>query len=126
MNYGERIRIYRKFKNLTQEELATKIGCTKRQIGYWETERSEPSIKNIFALAEAFGITTDQLLGYNQSKKDEIDIWCKLTGAKPEGIELMIQYFTKSLGWSKTKAMNHILQLFQEGIILQVMNLGGK
>lgn len=65
--FSKRIKMFRNFNDLTQQELADKIGCTKRQVGFWETERSEPSIELILKLASVLNTTTDKLLGYGGS-----------------------------------------------------------
>lgn len=61
--YGERIRELRLGNNLTQKELAQKLGVDFRSVSFWETERYEPNISQIIKLCALFDVTADYLLG---------------------------------------------------------------
>lgn len=62
----ERIALRRKLLNLTQEELAVKIGTSQRQVSFYETGKNEPTANVLDALADALDTTTDWLLGRTQ------------------------------------------------------------
>jgi len=51
MSIAKRIRLSRKKKGLTQEELAKSIGVTKSACGQWEREATCPSVENLAKLA---------------------------------------------------------------------------
>ena len=53
----------RKERRLTQEDLATKTGLSKRVIAYYETEAVKPPIDNVEALAKALCVEISELLG---------------------------------------------------------------
>lgn len=59
---GERIRQFRKSKNMTQEQLAEKTGLSHVQIGNIESARSRPSVESLANISSALEISTDQLL----------------------------------------------------------------
>lgn len=63
MEFKDRLIKLRKELNLTQEELAQKIGYTRTAISAWEIGRNEPSNADTIKLAEYFGVSTDFLLG---------------------------------------------------------------
>lgn len=63
LRIGEIIRHHRKAENMTQEELAEKLGITKAAVSKWETGESLPDITMLPPIAELFGITMDELLG---------------------------------------------------------------
>ncbi|MCM1289530.1 MAG: helix-turn-helix domain-containing protein [Corallococcus sp.] len=48
---------------ISQGDLAKKIGVQNYTIGNWERDRSEPSVELIVKLADALGVTADELLG---------------------------------------------------------------
>ena len=48
---------------LSQRKLAEDIGVSKTAIFCWEKDTAIPTADNIIALADYFGITTDELLG---------------------------------------------------------------
>ena len=45
MNYPKLIKDYRKRENLTQEELAFKLGVSFASVNRWENGRYEPTLK---------------------------------------------------------------------------------
>lgn len=65
-----KIKQLRKEKKLTQEELAEKIGISKRTLANWED--GVPSIKEnkLKILCEIFGVDTPYMLGYNNVKNE--------------------------------------------------------
>ncbi len=60
---GKRISDLRKQKGMTQEQLAQKVGVTAQAVSKWENDLSCPDISILPQLAEALGVTTDELLG---------------------------------------------------------------
>ena len=61
---GKRIMHCRKKQGLTQDKLAEMLGVTAQAVSKWENDQSCPDIGMLPKLAEIFGITTDELLGY--------------------------------------------------------------
>lgn len=52
----------RKEKNLTQSELAEKLGITNKAVSKWETGEAMPDTAQLLPLAEIFGVSVDELL----------------------------------------------------------------
>lgn len=61
MNLGEKIFSLRKKNNLSQEELAEKVGVTRQTISKWELEETTPDINQAKKLSELFNISLDEL-----------------------------------------------------------------
>lgn len=59
-NFGSRIQELRKKNNLTQSELAEKIGLSTNFIGMVERGERNTSVDKIFKLAKAFNISLAQ------------------------------------------------------------------
>jgi transcriptional regulator with XRE-family HTH domain len=68
--FGKRLAYYRKARGLTQGELGEKVGVSYRVIAYYEGETKYPPARLIVPLARTLGITTDELLGIKETKKD--------------------------------------------------------
>ncbi|HEM3628093.1 TPA: helix-turn-helix domain-containing protein [Streptococcus suis] len=68
---GEKIRIYRKQKGWTQQELGKEIGMSKNAIGNYEKGFRSPKKDTLFKLANAFDISIDDL--FPPIKKSDID-----------------------------------------------------
>ncbi|MDE6676800.1 MAG: helix-turn-helix domain-containing protein [Clostridia bacterium] len=62
MSLGEKIKAERKRGNLTQEQLAEKICVSRQAIQKWESDSGVPSIENLKALSQLFGVSIDTLL----------------------------------------------------------------
>ena len=56
------IKEYREQNNMTQEELAKKMGITQRTISYYETGQKIPSGRTLLRLKKIFNVTADELL----------------------------------------------------------------
>lgn len=74
MTLGERLLQYRKGVNMSQDQLAEKIGVTRQTVSKWETDQSMPDFNKIEPLCNIFGITTDELIKGEESKTQETKI----------------------------------------------------
>lgn len=63
MNLGLRLKRYRTRKGLTQKKAAEIIGINAYQLGNYETNRSEPSIKILKGMSQAYQTSIDDLVG---------------------------------------------------------------
>ena len=68
----------RKKNNLSQEELAEKLGVSRQAISKWERSEASPDTDNLIALAEIYGMSLDELIfgekrggADEEEKKDE-------------------------------------------------------
>ncbi len=59
---SDNIKNYRKENNLSQDELAEKLGVSRQSISLWETGQTQPTLENIMALAKIFNVSSDVLL----------------------------------------------------------------
>ena len=62
LEFGGRLKQYRTAKNMTQQELADRLGVSNKSISRWESG-SYPDVATLAPLAKALGITVDDLLG---------------------------------------------------------------
>lgn len=68
---GTIIKKLRAENNITQDTLATAIGISPQAISRWESEGGYPDIELLPALADFFSVSTDELLGYKLSEREE-------------------------------------------------------
>ena len=59
---ANRLLQYRKENNLSQEELAEKIGVSRQAVSKWERAEASPDTDNLIRLAEIYGVTLDEML----------------------------------------------------------------
>ena len=64
---SEKIRQLRRNFNLSQVDLAAKLGVTKQCVSNWENDNILPSIDMLVKLAKFFNVSTDYLLGLSSS-----------------------------------------------------------
>lgn len=62
--FGRYIQKIRKSKNITQEELAEKIGTSQTWIAYIETGRNRPNIKMLEKIAKVLGVKAKDLIPF--------------------------------------------------------------
>ena len=65
MDLGNKIANLRKKNNLSQEELADKIGVTRQTISKWELNNTTPDIVQAKKISEVFSISLDELTNNN-------------------------------------------------------------
>lgn len=71
MSIGKVIRKYRKEKNMTQEEMAVRLGVTAPAVNKWENENSLPDIMLLAPIARLLGISLDTLLSFREELTQE-------------------------------------------------------
>lgn len=64
MLIGDKIRLLRKNKNVTQMGLAEALCVSSQSVSKWENHLSVPDISVLPVIARYFGITMDELFGY--------------------------------------------------------------
>lgn len=57
----------RKAHNLTQEELAAKLGVSRQAISKWECSEASPDSDNLIELANIYNVSLDELLDRNEA-----------------------------------------------------------
>lgn len=62
LNIGQNIRTLRRAKDMTQDELAAKLGVTYQSVSRWENGGTYPDMELLPAIADIFGVTVDHLL----------------------------------------------------------------
>ena len=60
---GERIRLLRKERKLTQRQLAEKLCVDCSSVTKWETQKANPDFEKQKMLADIFNVSVDYLLG---------------------------------------------------------------
>lgn len=56
-----KVRMYRAITNLTQEELAKKVGVSRQRIIAIESEGSDPSLELAFRMSRLFKVRVEEL-----------------------------------------------------------------
>jgi len=70
INLGEKIKLLRKQKNISQEVLAQVLGVSFQAVSKWETGATLPDVTLIPAIASFFGVSTDELFDFNLMEQE--------------------------------------------------------
>lgn len=73
LNVASFIKQKRKELNLTQAELAAKLGVTKATVSKWELAQSYPDITVLPEIAQLFNCTVDEVLGCYDPKTEYLE-----------------------------------------------------
>ena len=71
MKIGEVIRKYRKAKQMTQEEMASRLGVTTPAVNKWENGNTMPDITLLAPIARLLGVSLDELLSFRDELTTE-------------------------------------------------------
>lgn len=66
---GQRIYELRLGLGLSQVELGRRLNVAKQTVSNWENENIQPSIEMLVRLSRLFGVTTDYLLGLEDTPR---------------------------------------------------------
>ena len=67
MTIGKKIASLRAILNISQEELADKVGVSRQSVSKWEVDKAVPQIDKVLLLCEIFNVSCDELLQDNMS-----------------------------------------------------------
>jgi len=73
LNLGTKIRDLRKRDSRTQEDLASALGVSAQAVSRWENDNTFPDMTLIPAIANYFGVSIDELFGYENDRDRRID-----------------------------------------------------
>lgn len=86
MEFGDNLKRLRQENNLTQEQLAEKVGISKSSISFYEHCKKTPSPDIVAQFSEIFNVSMDVLMGINKPLKDQcIDV----SGLTPKEIKVI-------------------------------------
>lgn len=85
--FGDRLRNYRKKRNLTQYEVAQKIGVSDQAVSKWEKGECLPDVYNLKLLGRLYGISIDSLLDTEDKGTEKVIETIKVGEAAFEIIE---------------------------------------
>lgn len=98
MKFGDNLKLIRKSKKISQEELAFKLGVSRQSVSKWETGENYPSMFNIMCLCDIFKCKINNLVHESMSDIDSLDEEIKMNVVKfKENEQKKMKGFTKVL-----------------------------
>ena len=116
MELGKKIRQLRFKAELTQEQLAEKIGVDAQAVSKWETSAAMPDIALLPVIAETFGVTIDDLFDLSADQRlNRIENRMDLEDELPQDVFWEYEEFLKEQvesGQDKERSLNLIAYLY--------------
>ena len=79
-------------QNMSQSELAKKVGCNQTAIGKYERGQLEPNLRTLKQFAEIFNVSVDYLIGRTESDERQIDLYKNTFYTSSEEQEIIKAY----------------------------------
>ena len=61
--FSQNLQKLRASKNISQEQLADKIGVSRQSVSAWESGKSSPELEKLVAISNLFNVSLDELTG---------------------------------------------------------------
>ena len=103
MTLSQNIKQFRLEKNLTQEQLATKLGISGQAVSKWETSETYPDGSMLVPLAQALGVSLDRLFGNEVYTMEDISLRIKNLLARAPAKDRL--HMIRDLGWQIEKGL---------------------
>lgn len=73
MEFSERLKILRKQAQLTQVDVAEKLGISQPAYASWERGIKKPTQENLVKIAQILNVSVDYLVGNSDYTEDKLD-----------------------------------------------------
>lgn len=103
MSLGNNIYTLRAKADLSQEELAAKLGVSRQSVSKWETDASVPDVDKLIQLSKIFEITLDELVNGEAPPQQQADI------IRPEATQIENGSVVKDSSFKSRKIVGAVL-----------------
>ena len=73
MKFGDNLKLIRKNKKMSQEELAERVNVSRQSVSKWENGEAYPEMNNILELCKIFNCKINDLVHTDMSDIDSLD-----------------------------------------------------
>lgn len=121
MNLKDNLKKIRKDNNLSQEQLAEKLGVSRQSVSKWESGQAYPEMDKVLQICNMFNLNIDELLNQNikevnSTKQSKLNI--------NKYIDDFLEYITKTIDmFTSMKFKNKIKCIIEQIFILGILSL---
>lgn len=121
MSLSKNLKKIRKEHNLSQEQLADKLGVSRQSVSKWESDQAYPEMDKMISICKMFNLNIDELLNQdvgeiNETKQSRINI--------NKYIDDFLNYITKTIDmFSSMRLGTKIKCIFEQFVIIGVIAL---
>ena len=117
MKLSDNLKNIRKERNLSQEQLAEKLGVSRQAVSKWESGQSYPEMDKVLLMCKIFNYNIDELMNENvkevdQTKQSKINI--------NKYIDDFFAFITKTIDMLENMNLKEKLKCFMEQIIVSI------
>lgn len=121
MKLSENLRRIRKENNLSQEQLAEKLGVSRQAVSKWESGQSYPEMDKVLQICKTFNFNMDELMNENVKEVAENK---QVNSNINKTIEDFFEFITKTVDmFSAMKFMQKIKCIFEQLIMVVILFL---
>lgn len=121
MNLKENLKKIRKDNNLSQEDLAEKLGVSRQSVSKWESGQAYPEMDKVIQICNLFNLNIDDLLNQNikeveNNNKSKVNI--------NKYIDDFLDFITKTIKmFSSMKFKDKLICLFEQCVVIGMIAL---
>lgn len=121
MNFAKNLKQVRKENNLSQEQLAEKLGVSRQSVSKWESGAAYPEMDKVIQLCKLFDLSIDELMKDNiKEVKNDKEVKKEFNNI----INEFLNYITKTVDlFSSLKFKGKIKFLFEQFIIFIALTI---
>lgn len=105
---GNQIKAARLDQGLKQDDLAKITGLSRSQIAQWESQKRNPMMSNFDLVANALGMSSDELMHYRSDPNTELQRLAKEMESNP--IETRIKLINEILPGISEKGLDEVIE----------------
>lgn len=118
MNLSDNLKKIRKEHNLSQEDLAEKLGVSRQSVSKWESNLAYPEMDKMIQLCKMFNLNMDELL--NQDIKETKDRETRKNKFNKQ-VDSFLNFITKTVNMFSYMKFKDILKCIFEQIFLLII-----
>ena len=118
MNLADNLKKIRKENNLSQEDLADKLGVSRQSVSKWESKQAYPEMDKVLQLCKMFNLNIDDLL--NQDIND-VNNKKQVKNNINKYIDDFFNYITKTINMFSQMDFKSKLKCIFEQLVIGVL-----
>ena len=119
MNLADNLKRIRKDNNLSQEQLAEKLGVSRQSVSKWESGLSYPEMDKVLQICNLFNLNINELINENIKDANEMK---EAQIRSNKYISSFFEYVTKTVDmFSSMKFKEKVKCLFEQGIVSLIL-----
>ena len=121
MNLSDNLKRIRKENNLSQEQLADKLGVSRQAVSKWESNQAYPEMDKVLQICKMFNLNIDELLNQNIKEVNETK---QSKNNVNKFIDDFLDYITKTVDmFSSMKLKEQLKCILEQLVIIGVITL---